>query len=281
MDFAEVCRAIAADVSNIMRVHTIPAHVTNAGCDKFQLLQWAEECCETEAQIRSAAHTALSSHGHLNSVLQAYHQAFEADPQLKRLETFRNMLTGVSGKLSNRVTEALLEAKPVVDNLVTGTMQELLYTLSPSGLITTLGTRVSRCIVKHVIDYIKIKPFAISSGFQFTEDSQTARQRADFLEKLRNFEEAGKQIKNIEQVFSQDSHEDEVVERLLVAAKELGSAESPRLPLSGPEYVSSSDALYDDLDLHDSASVHAEEEKADSEGARAPSVASVLGYERV
>ena len=222
--------------------------------------------------VKSAVNEALTSSRHLEAVREAYNYAFESDPQLKRLTTFQAMLGRDQGKLHNRVTEALLDAKQIVDKMAKETMRQMLYS-TDSKMFSTLRVRVSRCIAKHVIQHVMIKPIVLHSSFQFTEDDRTAELRADLMQKLVNCDEATSRINNIEREFSSDSYEDEVMQSLLNAAEAFKSqVASAFVEDFAPQLAHISIAaatLYDDLDLHksgspasgQSAQIHAELEE--------------------
>ena len=264
-------------------------YVRDPDLHKIQLHELILEATTLESKVRKSVNAALSSPSYLRLVRTAFHRAFEAEPQLRRLDTFQDMLERDQGKLSDRVTEALLEAKPAVEGSVTAAMQELLYMPAAIGL-KTLQIRISRCIAKHVIQYVEIMPLVVPSSFQFSEDSSTQQQRADLMGRLANFEKAAAQISNIEGLFKEDNYEDVVVESLLEAAKALTPADASEdkdsdVPLTEPVRVyTSAAALYDDLDDHKTGSPSfnvAAQMNADLEEIPVSPVASDLSFVNV
>ena len=139
---------------------------------------------------------------------------------LQRLATFQDTL---HGELSNCVTKALLAAKPVVDELARASIQQLLGSTFVS-VHGELKIRVSRCIVRHVVEYVKTKPIVLP---KMQEDKQVAQQRADLVQKLANLDEAAFKIKNIEKEFVNDNYEDEVLHSLLNAVNALEPKKTP------------------------------------------------------
>jgi len=124
------------------------------------------------------------------------------------------------------VTQALLAAKPVVDELVRASIQQLLGSTVLNFVLGELKVRVSRCIVRHVVEYVKTKPIVLP---KIHEDKQVAQQRADLVQQLANIKEAAFKIKNIEREreFVNDNYEDEVLQSILNAAKALEPEKAP------------------------------------------------------
>jgi len=185
------------------------------------MLQWAEETLDYELQIRRSVNAALQSSRYHEVVRTAYDRVFHYAPHLQRLVTFQDTL---HGELSDRVTQALLAAKPVVDELARASVQQLLGSTVLNFVLGELKVRVSRCIVRHVVEYVKTKPIVLP---KMQEDKQVAQQRADLVQKLANLDEAAFKIKNIEKEFVNDNYEDEVLQSLLNAAKALEPEKTP------------------------------------------------------
>jgi len=124
------------------------------------------------------------------------------------------------------VTQALLAAKPVVDELARASVQQLLGSTVLNFVLGELKVRVSRCIVRHVVEYVKTKPIVLP---KIHEDKQVAQQRADLVQQLANIKEAAFKIKNIEREreFVNDNYEDEVLQSILNAAKALEPEKAP------------------------------------------------------
>ena len=124
------------------------------------------------------------------------------------------------------MTQALLAAKPVVDELVRASIQQLLGSTVLNFVLGELKVRVSRCIVRHVVEYVKTKPIVLP---KIHEDKQVAQQRADLVQQLANIKEAAFKIKNIEREreFVNDNYEDEVLQSILNAAKALEPEKAP------------------------------------------------------
>lgn len=275
VNFAVICKEVSEAVLEVMSDLSrleMPAFTSTADLEASQLLRWAQDTTATETQVRWSVDAALKSTKYLEAVRAAYQAAFDSDPQLKRLATCQDFLLRDQGKLSDRVTEALLEAKPIVDELTRGSMAQLLYS-SHSKIFATLRTRVSRCITKHVIDYVMTKPIVLPHSFRFTEDRSTAQYRADLMQKLANFDMAASRIRNIDQEFTADNYGEKALQSLLDAAKALEPIESvdseDAFPLQPVLISTAAAALYDDLDMQQSGSpafsqsaqVHAELEE--------------------
>ncbi len=175
------------------------------------MLQWAEETLDYELQIRRSVNAALQSSRYHEVVRTAYDRVFHYAPHLQRLVTFQDTL---HGELSDRVTQALLAAKPVVDELARASVQQLLGSTVLNFVLGELKVRVSRCIVRHVVEYVKTKPIVLP---KIHEDKQVAQQRADLVQQLANLKEAAFKIKKRE--FVNDNYEDDVLQSLLNAAK--------------------------------------------------------------
>jgi len=183
------------------------------------MLQWAEETLDYELQIRRSVNAALQSSRYHEVVRTAYDRVFHYAPHLQRLVTFQDTL---HGELSDRVTQALLAAKPVVDELVRASIQQLLGSTVLNFVLGELKVRVSRCIVRHVVEYVKTKPIVLP---KIHEDKQVAQQRADLVQQLANLKEAAFKIKKRE--FVNDNYEDDVLQSLLNAAKALEPEKAP------------------------------------------------------
>jgi hypothetical protein len=119
-----------------------------------------------------------------------------------------------------------LAAKPVVDELARASVQQLLGSTVLNFVLGELKVRVSRCIVRHVVEYVKTKPIVLP---KIHEDKQVAQQRADLVQQLANIKEAAFKIKNIEREreFVNDNYEDEVLQSILNAAKALEPEKAP------------------------------------------------------
>lgn len=119
-----------------------------------------------------------------------------------------------------------MAAKPVVDELVRASIQQLLGSTVLNFVLGELKVRVSRCIVRHVVEYVKTKPIVLP---KIHEDKQVAQQRADLVQQLANIKEAAFKIKNIEREreFVNDNYEDEVLQSILNAAKALEPEKAP------------------------------------------------------
>ncbi len=183
-----------------------------------QMLKWAEVTLDNELQIKQSVNAALQSSRYLEAVRTAFDRVCHCAPHrggLQRLATFQDML---HGELSDRVTKALLAAKPLVDELARASIQQLLCSTALSFVHGELKVRVSRCIVRHVVEYVKTKPIVLPKMY---EDKQVAQQRADLVQKLANLDAAASKIKNIEQDFVNDNYEDEVLHSLLNAVNAL------------------------------------------------------------
>ncbi len=197
-----------------------------------QMLKWAEVTLDNELQIKRSVNAALQSSRYLEVVRTAYDHVFRWAPHLQHLATFQVTL---HGELSDRVSKALLAAKPVVDELARASIQQLLCSTALSFVHGELKVRVSRCIVRHVVEYVKTKPIVLP---KMHEDKQVAQQRPELVQKLANLDEAAFKIKNIEKEFVNDNYEDEVLQSLLNAAKALEPEKTPaaiqRNAVSGP-----------------------------------------------
>lgn len=288
MDFAYVCKEVSQAVLEVMDDLSrldVPTFTSTAELEASQLLRWAEDNIAMEAQVRSSMSAALSSPKYLQAVQTACQRAFDSEPQLKRLATFQDLLQRDQGKLADRVSEALVEAKPVVDDVAKALMFQLLY-CTPDMIFRTLQIRVSRCITKHVLEHVKTKPIVIPANFQFTEDDKTAQIRADLVRKLANLEHAADKISNIQRAFTDDHYGEEVLQSLLDAVEALKPVEAPASeappPLQPVNISSSAAALYDDLGSpRSTSSGHAASVHAHLEEVPASPVASDLSFVNV
>jgi len=113
-----------------------------------------------------------------------------------------------------------------VDELARASVQQLLGSTVLNFVLGELKVRVSRCIVRHVVEYVKTKPIVLP---KIHEDKQVAQQRADLVQQLANIKEAAFKIKNIEREreFVNDNYEDEVLQSILNAAKALEPEKAP------------------------------------------------------
>ena len=113
-----------------------------------------------------------------------------------------------------------------MDELVRASIQQLLGSTVLNFVLGELKVRVSRCIVRHVVEYVKTKPIVLP---KIHEDKQVAQQRADLVQQLANIKEAAFKIKNIEREreFVNDNYEDEVLQSILNAAKALEPEKAP------------------------------------------------------
>ena len=197
-----------------------------------QMLEWAEVTLHNELQIKQSVNAALQNSRYLEVVRTAFDRLCHCAPGLQCLATFQDML---HGELSDRVTKALLAAKPLVDEVARASIQQLLCSTALSFVHGELKVRVSRCIVRHVVEYVKTKPIVLP---KMHGDKQVAQQRADLVQKLANLDAAASRIKNIKQEFVNDSYEDEVLQSLLNAVNALEPEKMPAASqqdaISGP-----------------------------------------------
>ena len=228
VDFARLCRDVSQAVLEVMGDPPSPfggpgfiGSWSPETMQGSQMLKWAEVTLDNELQIKHSVNAALQSSRYLEVVHTAYDDVLRGAPHLQRLATFQVTL---HGKLSDRVTKALLAAKPVVDELARASIQQLLCCSALSFVHGELKVRVSRCIVRHVVELVKTKPIVLS---KMREDKQVAQQRADLVQKWANLDEAALKIKSIEKEFVNDNYEDEVLQSLLDAAKALEPEKMP------------------------------------------------------
>ena len=80
-----------------------------------------------------------------------------------------------------------------------------------------LTTRITRCIIKHIMEYTMVKPLVVPSSFKFSEDAATAQKHAELTEKLERFNTVKAAIADNEQglAFYCDSWGDDAVKTLL------------------------------------------------------------------
>ena len=109
-----------------------------------------------------------------------------------------------------------------MDELARASVQQLLGSTVLNFVLGELKVRVSRCIVRHVVEYVKTKPIVLP---KIHEDKQVAQQRADLVQQLANLKEAAFKIKKRE--FVNDNYEDEVLQSILNAAKALEPEKAP------------------------------------------------------
>ena len=236
----------------------------------IQLLAWAKNFISLETQLKDTFSAAMASKEYI-SIVQ---DAFQKDLHLLRLDTFRALLEGPGGKLAEHVAEAMLEAKLVVAELVKDAMQTLLYTAEMRETINTLETRLVKCIIKHVMEYLLVKRPIIPPSFKFCEDATTAQRRCDLEGKIRRFDAARAAIFDVQQAFDRDSWGDDVVEALLRGTQ---ATMDPELSASG-DISEQTAALYEE---HVSASpsyANAAQVQADLEQVPVSPSASDLDY---
>ena len=107
--------------------------------------------------------------------------------------------------MSDTVTAALQEAKPIVDDLVKDAMQQLLFASQVEKVFRELEVRVSRCILKSIIAHIKVQRLDIPSEFIFTEDPETAKTRMQLRAKHAKLDAAAAVISQIDEAFYCDN----------------------------------------------------------------------------
>lgn len=288
VNFVRICEKVASTAWLILLERSnwgMPLHAGTKPLRGQDLLTWAEHTIKREAEIKSSINAALTTARYLEEVCAAYNSAFDSDPQLKRLGTFQGMLTDGHSTLHGCVTEALLGAKLDVDMLATSLMEQLLYSSDTDGIIVdTFCRRVCRCITKHVMKCVKLRPMLIPDSFQLTEDDRTAETRADLVQKLENLDQAALRIRDIGREFVADNYEDKVLQSLLNAAEalNLNPASATQAFPPQPAHISpAAAALYDEVDLHSSgspASGPSAQTQAEQEGIPGSPVASDFSF---
>ena len=241
VDFACVCRDVSQAVLEVLgdqlpsKDPIINVFWTRETIGALQMLQWAEGTINLELQIRQSVNAALQSSRYCEVVRTAFDGVCHYAPHRGGLQCLATFQDTLHGELSDLVTQALLAAKPVVDELARASIQQLLGSAPLSCVLEELKVCVSRCIVRHVVEYVKTKPIVLP---KMHEDKQVAQQRADLVQKLANLDEAAFKIKSIEKEFVNDNYEGEVLQSILDAAKALEPEKMPAAiqqdAMSGP-----------------------------------------------
>ena len=178
---------------------------------------WAKNFINYESQVQLSVNAAMDDKGYLIVVRAAFTVAFTKDSHLLRLDTFRDLLLRDNGLLSVCVAQALLEARSTVDELVRETLRSLLGgSLSENqAKCQDCSMRISRCLLKHIVEYVLVKPLVMPTGFRFTEHAAIAQKRLEFQAEIDRFSAAHAAITAIEQKFDHDSWADDAATALL------------------------------------------------------------------
>ena len=180
----------------------MPTYTSSSDLTAPALLSWAEDAIQVETLVQQKIIAALSSTKYFSIALANFKTACSNSKDLKHLGTFHEV---VEHKLSDRITAALLDAKPVVDDLVKEAMQQLLFTAQMDNTFHNLEVRISRCIVKHIINNIKVQRLTMPSTFTFTENADNAEKRAELLAKHAQLDEVAAVINKIDEAFHDEN----------------------------------------------------------------------------
>lgn len=114
----------------------------------------SEDSNHVEALVQQKVDAALISSKYFSIALSNFRTACLNSKDLKHLSTFHEL---VEHELSKRITAALSKAESDVNDLVKEAMQQLLFITQMDNTFHKLEFRISRCIVKHVINFIKVQ----------------------------------------------------------------------------------------------------------------------------
>lgn len=174
-----------------------------------------------------------------------------------------------------------------MDDLVKQAMQQLLYTAQLDNTLSNLEVRISRCIVKHIINNIKVQRLTMPKDFVFTENADNAQTRAELLGKHAQLDHVDARIERIDEAFHNPKWVEEMVESAPVnpdqvhQADDVASDDDSLLDSPVPASHATSAAKESLYEEHQSASPafrNAAQLQSDLESIPLSSSASDLGY---
>ena len=158
------------------------------------LLEWAEHTISTKANLAQAVHhvTVKASKEYQGVACMAYDAVFNSDKQLSRFPSLQKEIK--TSSIPNRVLDALTSCKPAIDVMVTNAEQQLYKgTLSQQDVVQVfqqLKHSMGRCIVEHMVKFLKHSPLSLPAGFQLIEDDAKARESMELSQRIESLTQA-------------------------------------------------------------------------------------------
>ena len=186
-------------VSRIMR--GIPSNFV-AG-SSANLVEWAEHTIETKKVLAQAVHhvTVKASKKYEGVACMAYDAVINSDKQLSRFPSLKKEIK--TSSIPNRVLDALASCKPAIAVMVTNAEQQLYKgTLSQQDVAQVfyqLNHSMGRCIVEHMVKFLKHSPLSLPAGFQLIEDDAKARESMELSQRIESLTQAISELNELKE----------------------------------------------------------------------------------
>ncbi|KAL3130395.1 hypothetical protein ABBQ38_008220 [Trebouxia sp. C0009 RCD-2024] len=182
VNYRAICKAMVEVVSRVME--TAPTYFV-AG-SSANLLEWAEATLDTKDKLAQVVHnvTVRASRVYERVACEAYDVVFSNNQQFKRFPALQEQVK--MRNIPNRILEALTPAKAAIGVMVANAEQQLYNgSLSQQDVVQVfqqLKHSMGRCIVEHMVKFLRHNPLTLPPDFQLVEDEATAMHRRSLLE---------------------------------------------------------------------------------------------------
>ena len=183
VNYGTLCPAMVEIVNHTIQAVPMSFVAGSSG----NLLEWAEYTIASKDNLRKLVHkvTGQACKEYERAACNAYDAAFASNQKLSRFPTLQ---TQVKANIPNRIQEALNAAKPAIAVMMT-TAEQHLYdgTLSQQDLVQRfhqLKHSMGRCIVEHMVKFLKHSPLSLPPDFQLIEDDRTASDRRSLQKQM-------------------------------------------------------------------------------------------------
>ena len=200
----DICSVISASTIQVTRKKTLVALGNKVLYREWGTLAWAEATLRIEAKVTAAVKEALDPKGdrYLDIVTRAFDSVFAKDTplKLKRFSTLQDVL--VTEVLRSAVAQAKKAAARTVDKMLKQALMQLDYSSVLGDTFQQLDFGIRGCVIKHIIQQVKMQPLRLPEGFTLTEDAAVNHQRLMLLSKLEKLHTATDKISHIEDALS-------------------------------------------------------------------------------
>ena len=197
VNFGTMCSDIVEVVSQL--IQTIPMSFV-AG-SSGNLVEWAEHTIETKSRLAQIIDklTAGAGEEYEGVAFKAYDAVFASNEQLSRFPSLQKEVKTFN--IPKRIREALNAAQLVIAVMATNAEQQLydgsLLQQDVVQRFHQLKHSMGRCIVEHMVKFLKHSPLSLPAGFQLIEDEVTAKDRCSLQEQKDRVNQAIMQLQEM------------------------------------------------------------------------------------
>ena len=197
VNFGTMCSDIVEVVSQL--IQTVPMSFV-AG-SSGNLVEWAEHTIESKSKLAQIVDKVTVGAGeeYEGVAYKAYDAVFASNEQLSRFPSLQKEVKTFN--IPKRIQEALNAATPIIAVMASNAEQQLYNgTLSQQDVVQRfhqLKYSMGRCIVEHMVKFLKHSPLSLPAGFQLIEDEVTAKDRRSLQEQMDRVNQAIMQLEEM------------------------------------------------------------------------------------